>query len=86
MGFIFSRFAPLGIIASGTIIRGTPDPSSDLDICVIHQPMFRQRLQRFFNDVSTEIFVNPVAAIERCFDQERAAQRPCLAHMSRRGR
>jgi hypothetical protein len=79
--FIIEGYTVSGIIASGTIIRGTPDPASDLDIYVIHQQPFRQRLQKFFNQVPAEIFVNPPSAVERYFVEEQASRRPLTAHM-----
>jgi hypothetical protein len=79
--FILDRFTVSGIIASGTIIRGNPDSTSDLDIYVIHQESFRQRLQKFFNGVPAEIFINPPAAVESYFADEHAARRPLTAHM-----
>jgi hypothetical protein len=79
--FILNHFTVSGIIASGTIIRGNPDLTSDLDIYVIHRESFRQRLQKLFNSVPTEIFVNPPAAVESYFADEHAARRPLTAHM-----
>ena len=50
--FILERFADTqGIIVSGTILRGNPAPSSDLDIYVIRQKSQRQRIQKFFRQV-----------------------------------
>jgi hypothetical protein len=71
----------LGIIASGTIVRGAPDASSDLDIYVLHAADWRQRVQRRFNGVPAEIFVNPPAQVRRYFAEERAAGRAITAHM-----
>lgn len=79
--YIVERFDPLGLIASGTIIRGNPGPSSDLDLYVIHAPPWRQRLQRWFEGVPAEIFINPPPMIRRYFDEERAEMRPITAHM-----
>jgi predicted nucleotidyltransferase len=79
--FILENYTVLGIIVSGTIIRGNPDPSSDLDIYVIHDQPFRQRLQKFFNEIPAEIFVNPPKSVERYFEEEQAARRPLTAHM-----
>lgn len=78
---ILDRFDVLGIIASGTIIRGTPSDNSDLDLYVIQRPAWRQRLQRFFNGVPAEIFVNPAHQVPRYFASERRAARPITAHM-----
>lgn len=81
VNLILERFPVCGIVASGTIIRGNPDPSSDLDIYVIHREPFRQRIQKFFNGVPAEIFVNPPSAIEKYFVEEQASRRPLTAHM-----
>jgi predicted nucleotidyltransferase len=78
---ILDRFDVLGIIASGTIIRGNPGPSSDLDIYVVNACPQRQRIQKFFNGVPAEIFVNPVSMIEQYFVDERRTGRPITAHM-----
>ncbi|NLX10359.1 MAG: hypothetical protein GXY36_11940 [Chloroflexi bacterium] len=79
--WILARFEVRGIIASGTIIRGNPGPSSDLGLYVIHARPQRQRLQYTFEGVPAEIFVNPVRAIERYFRDEREEGRPITAHM-----
>lgn len=79
--FILGRYEPLGIVASGTIVRGAPDPNSDLDLFVIHAPLERQRLQRRFHGVPAEIFVNPPAAVRKSFTEEQADGRPLAAHM-----
>ena len=64
INYILENYKPIGIIASGTIICGTPDKSSDLDIYVIHNESFRQRLQKYFNGVPAEIFINPPFQVE----------------------
>lgn len=79
--WIEERYRPLGIIASGTILRGSASPSSDLDLYVVLAASYRQRVQRFFADVPTEIFANPPEAIRRYFEQEHRAGRPRTAHM-----
>lgn len=78
---ILERFSVLGIIASGSIIRGNPGPTSDFDLCVIHAQPQRQRLQRRFHGVPAEIFVNPPHTIRRYFINEHAEGRPSTAHM-----
>jgi hypothetical protein len=78
---ILDRFVVAGIIASGTIIQGNPDPASDLDIYVVHCEEKRQRIQRFFNGVRAEIFVNPASSIRGYLQSERKRGRPCTAHM-----
>lgn len=79
--YVFQRFDPAGILVSGTIIRGNPNEASDLDITVIHGESWRQRVQKVFNGVPAEIFVNPPEQIERYFESERKQGRPVTAHM-----
>jgi predicted nucleotidyltransferase len=79
--YALSSFRPVGIVASGTIVRGNPDPASDLDIWVIHFEPARQRIQKFFNGIPTEIFVNPPWVIQSYFESEQASARPIAAHM-----
>lgn len=79
--FVLQRFDVFGIVVSGTIVRGNPDPTSDLDVYVIHREQFRQRIQKFFDGVPAEIFVNPPQVIRQYFDREQKEGRPCTAHM-----
>jgi hypothetical protein len=79
--FIIESFEPTAIVAAGSVVRGGGDRSSDLDIYVVHEALFRQRLQRWFGGVPAEIFVNPPAAIREYFRTEYAEGRPCTAHM-----
>ncbi|MCB8917936.1 MAG: nucleotidyltransferase domain-containing protein [Ardenticatenaceae bacterium] len=81
--FILDRFDPdiLGIVVSGSIIRGNPNATSDLDIYVLRDRPERQRLQRLFNGVPAEIFVNPPAQVWRYLAAEQAEGRPVTAHM-----
>ncbi len=71
----------VGIIAAGSILRGVPDATSDLDLYVLHRAPFRQRLQKTFNGVPAEIFVNPPVAVERYLEEEQQERRPITAHM-----
>jgi predicted nucleotidyltransferase len=79
--FIFRELDPVGIVATGTIIRGTAHANSDLDLYVIHVAPHRRRIQRFFNGVPTEIFVNPPAAVRVYFGEEDRDGRRLTAHM-----
>lgn len=81
VAFILERYDALGIIASGTIVRGTPGENSDLDLYVIQRPAWRQRVQRCFNGVPAELFVNPPQRIAEYFASDRRAGRPITAHM-----
>lgn len=79
--YIQHRFKPTAIIAAGTIIRGTPNRNSDLDLWVIHRKPFRQRVQKWFGGVPAEIFVNTPAAVLDHLVDERKERRPVAAHM-----
>lgn len=79
--FILEEFAVLGIVVSGSIVRGNPHPGSDFDIMVLHAADQRQRLQRFFQGIPTEIFVNPPQSIRSYFADERKDGKPSTAHM-----
>lgn len=81
VALIREQYEPVGIIAAGSILRGKPDPTSDLDLYVIHLAPWRQRLQRWFNGVPTEVFVNPPQAIREYLAQEWQERRPRTAHM-----
>jgi hypothetical protein len=85
VAYIHEHYAPTGIVVAGSIIRGVPDPTSDFDIVVAHEPPWRQRAQRLFRGVPAEIFVNPPFQIRRAFAQEAAEFRPILAHMMATG-
>ncbi len=70
-----------GIILSGSVMRGKSHVGSDLDIYVIRQKAERQRLQRYFNGVPVEIFLNPKSKILDYLAEEREEGRPVTAHM-----
>ncbi len=79
--FTFQRFEVSGIFACGSVIRGEGDALSDIDLYVVNADPFRQRFQRRFNGIPTEIFVNPAHQIRAYFADEHAVGRPCTAHM-----
>jgi hypothetical protein len=81
VSYVVQAFQPLAIVAAGSIVRGEPDRASDLDICVVHEAPYKQRLQRWFGGVPVEIFVNPPGAIREYFEREHQMGRPCTAHM-----
>jgi hypothetical protein len=81
VAWIRERFNPTGIVVTGTIIRGNPSPNSDLDIFVIHGEPYRQRIQKFFNGVPCEIFVNNPDHIYKYFETDYKENRPVSAHM-----
>jgi hypothetical protein len=77
--FILARYEVWGVLACGTVVAGTPDANSDLDMFVIHAKPQRQRVHKRFNGVATEIFVNPPATIRHYFVEQ--VTRPSTAHM-----
>jgi hypothetical protein len=79
--FLTARFAPTAIVASGSVVRGTGHDTSDLDIVAIHEATWRQRVQRAFNGVACEMFVNPAFHIPRQMEKDARAGRPVMAHM-----
>ncbi|GEM_PF-291895 len=81
VSYIRKRFKPTAIIVSGTIVRGKPHASSDLDLYVIHRKPFMQRVQKIFNGVPAEIFVNTPATAVKHLQSQREMRRPITAHM-----
>jgi hypothetical protein len=81
VAFVFGETEPVGIIATGTIIRGEAHATSDLDIYVLHRAPYRRRVQRFSNGVPTEIFINPPHTVRQYFVEEHHDGRLITAHM-----
>jgi hypothetical protein len=79
--YVRQTWRPLGVIVSGSIVRGEAGPTSDLDVCVVHAEPWRLREQRRFAGVPAELFVNPAVQVRRYFESEHAAGRPATAHM-----
>ncbi|MDC0684424.1 nucleotidyltransferase domain-containing protein [Sorangium atrum] len=85
VAFVFETFEPRAIVAAGSVVRGAGDRTSDLDIFVVQERPYKQRLQRWFGDVPVEIFVNPARAIRAYFASEHERGRPSAAHMMATG-
>jgi hypothetical protein len=81
VAFVRGRYEPWGILVTGTIVRGAPDPNSDLDLYVLHDAPFRQRVQRWFNGVAVEIFVNSESAVSGYLESESRDGELITAHM-----
>ena len=86
LAWINDNYKPVGIIVSGSIIRGNPDANSDFDIYVIHQEKFRQRVQKYFNQVPCEIFINTLNSAYWYLEDELKSNRPVTAHMISTGK
>ena len=78
---VLATYDPIGIVAAGSILRGQGGPTSDIDLYVLHAAPFRQRLQRRYEGVPFEIFINPPEQVRRYFAEEHAAARPVTAHI-----
>lgn len=87
VAFALGEVDAVGVVATGTIVRGVPHASSDLDVYIIHEAPVRRRVQRYFGDpalgapVPAELFINPPAAVRAYFAEEHADGRPITAHM-----
>ena len=81
VAWVLERYEPLGIVATGTIIRGNPGPTSDHDVYVLVEGKTKQRFQRIFHGVPAEIFVNPPKAVDGYLDLEAREHRRATAHM-----
>lgn len=86
INWVKANYEPTAIIASGSIVRGNPNQNSDFDIYVIHNENFRQRVQKFFNSVPCEIFINNLTQVYKYFESERKANRPVTAHIIATGK
>lgn len=81
VSFVLAGYQPVAIVAGGSLLRGQGDAFSDLDIYVVHQAGWRQRVQKRFNRVAAEIFINPPQQVRRYFSEERKDGRPITAHL-----
>ncbi|HEY0481822.1 MAG TPA: nucleotidyltransferase domain-containing protein, partial [Kofleriaceae bacterium] len=79
--YVQATWKPIGMVVSGSIVRGEGGPTSDLDVHIVHDEPWRQRAQRRFAGVPAELFVNPPARVRQYFASEHAEARPSTAHM-----
>lgn len=84
--WVRKHFKPIGIIVTGSIIRDNPDLNSDFDIYVVHQDSFRQRIQKYFDGIPCEIFINNFKHIYDYLEQEHKDNRPVTSHMISTGK
>ena len=82
VAFVLAEVDAVGVVAAGSIVRGRPHASSDLDLYVLHPAPVRRRVQRYFGErVPTEVFINPPGAVRAYFVAEHETGRPATAHM-----
>lgn len=75
----------IGVILSGSVVHGEPDPNSDLDIFVVLDDAadYRERGNLMIDGIEVEYFMNPVKQIRSYFHQESS---PHTAHILANGR
>jgi hypothetical protein len=83
---VLDRYDVVAILATGTIVRGTSDTRSDLDVYVLHRGNFRQRLQEWHLGVPCEIFLDPPGRITKLFENDTAGRMSPTAHMFASGK
>ena len=81
LDYLLELTRPTAVVVTGSIVRGNPDPASDLDIFVLHDAPWRQRVQRSFDGVPVELFINHPSFVAEYFATEKARGRPSTAHM-----
>jgi hypothetical protein len=86
----FTLTDPDALVVCGSIVAAglsgpEPDPSSDFDIFVLHEPAWRQRVQRRIAGVPCEFFIDPALQVQRDFAEEAATGRPVSLDMFAHG-
>lgn len=81
LAYVRATYAPVGVVVAGSIVRGEGGPTSDFDVCCVHEHGWRVREQKRFGGVPAELFINPAAQVRRYFASEHGDGRPCTAHM-----
>ncbi len=76
----------LGVLATGSRIRGEGDANSDIDLHVVIAQPRRQRRNVVVAGVEVEMFLNPPCQIRRYFKDGRASGRGVDQHMWSTGR
>lgn len=76
---------PVGIVLTGSVVHGYASPTSDLDVAILHNQTWRQRVQRVIDGVPIECFINSEAWWHRTLNTEAASGRSPAAHFLARG-
>ncbi len=76
---------PVGILLTGSVIQGNASATSDLDVAILHDHPWRQRVQRVVDGVPVECFINSDAWWRESMDSGAAVGRSPTAHFLARG-
>jgi len=76
---------PVGILLTGSVIHGNASETSDLDVAILHDRSWRQRIQRVVDGTPVEVFINSEPWWVATFRQEASTGRMPSAHFIARG-
>lgn len=76
---------PVGILLTGSVIHGNASATSDLDVAILHDAPWRQRVQRVIDGAPIECFINSHAWWIRTLDFQAATGRSPAAHFLAKG-
>lgn len=76
---------PVGIMLTGSVVQGTASATSDLDVAILHDANWRQRIQRVAFGRAVEVFINSEAWWKRTLETEAASGRSPAAHFLSEG-
>ncbi len=76
---------PVGILLTGSVVHGNAAASSDLDVAILHDQPWRQRVQRVVDGVPVECFINSQTWWLHTLESEAASGRSPAAHFLARG-
>lgn len=76
---------PVGIMLTGSVVQGTATTASDLDVAILHDETWRQRIQRIAFGRAIEVFINSEAWWKRTLETEAAGGRSPAAHFLSEG-
>ena len=81
VGWILAELPARAVLVGGSVVRGQPDPRSDLDIqVIIHEP-WGQKITRVDAGVASELFIHPLAHVADWFARDAAEGCPVGAHL-----
>jgi predicted nucleotidyltransferase len=72
----------IGVLATGSVVHGTPDKNSDVDMHVIKKTSrMRERGNTWIKGIEIEYFINPVAQVRQYFKSDWADHEKTMTHM-----